>query len=483
MSLTEPPGRRFDPAIDRPGGAPHNRPMAPSRLSGPDWGERISASGKPLYLAIADVISDDVRSGALAPGARLPTQRALAAELGVDLTTVTRAYNEAQRRGLTGARVGRGSFIAAAPAVRVYGTASGAPVDMSMNLPPPFADEALVRRMWRGLADLEAREGLPLLLRYQDPGGAAADREAGAAWLADRVPGADASRTLVASGAQAALVAVVGALANPGDTVACEALTYPGLRAAAAHLGVALLGLEMDGEGVTPEALARACRDTGPRAFVCTPTLQNPTTATLSLQRREALAAVARRYRLPIIEDDAYGKLPADPLPSLAALYPERTWHIAGLAKLVSPALRIAYVTAPDARNAEQVAARLRATGMASPITAALASRWIRTGVAARVLQAIRDETAARRRIAADILGPAFAEPAQAFHLWLPLPPPLTRAALEARLQAQAVSVVRSDAFAAGGEPPEAVRIGLGAAESHADLARALTAIREALAG
>jgi DNA-binding transcriptional MocR family regulator len=446
------------------------------------WTPRLDRGGKPVYLAVADAIADDVRNGRLSPGARLPAQRDLARALGIDLTTVTRAYNEARRRGLVSATVGRGSFVASAPAVQPYGAPSGAPVDLTMNLPPPFEDRALVRRMWRGFSELEARHGLTLLLRYQDPGGSAEDRAAGALWLSDRIPGLSPDRTLVSAGAQPALMAVIGALANRGDTICCEPLVYPGLRAAAAQLGVELAPLEVDEQGIVPDALLRACRETGPKALCCTPTLQNPTTATMSLSRRQDIVAVARRFRLPIIEDDAYGKLPLDPLPPLAALASELTWHIAGLAKLASPALRIAYVATPDAKAVGPVAAGLRAaTGMASPITAALASLWIDNGTMAEVLSAVRGETRARRLMAAEILGPRFVSSAEAFHLWLTLPPRWTRAAFQAALQARDVSVAPSDAFVVTGEPPEAVRISLGAPPSRAELAGALACIRDVL--
>ena len=455
--------------------------MAPRSVSDSDWTPRIEG-GKPVYQAIADAISDDLRNGRLAPGSRLPPQRRLAATLGVDLTTITRAYGEARRRGLISAQVGQGSFVHARPALQPYGAPSGEPVDMTMNMPPPFRDEALVRRMWRGFAEVEERRGLGLLLRYQDPGGVAEDRAAGAAWLAERIPGLEAERTLVAPGVQAALVSVIGALTNPGDAICVERLAYPGVRAAGAHLGLQLIGLEMDAEGIVSAAFARACREIGPKALCCTPTLQNPTTATMSLGRRQEIVAMARRYRVAIVEDDAYGKLPEKAEPPLAALAPELTWHIAGLAKLASPALRIAYIAAPDPAGAAQVAGRLRAAaGMASPVSAAVATRWLRTRTADEVLRAIRQEARARRRMAAEAFGHRFLEPAEAFHLWLELPPPWTRARFQTELQAHAVSVVPSDAFITGGQAPEAVRIGLGAAGSRADLARALAAMAQVL--
>jgi DNA-binding transcriptional MocR family regulator len=456
---------------------------AMSLQSGGDWAPHIQRGRKALYQAIADALADDVRSGRLAPGVRLPPQRRLAAFLGVDLTTITRAYAEAARRGLITARVGQGSFVAPLAAGQAFAAATGAPVDLTMNMPPVFEQPGLARRMWRGFADLEARQGLPVLMRYQDPGGARDDRLAGAAWLQARIPGLAAERTLVAAGAQAAIGAVIGALANPGDPICCEALAYPGVRAAAAQLGLQVVGLEMDGEGILPAALEAACRAVGPKALCCTPTLQNPTTSTMSLARRREIVAIARRHRLPIVEDDAYGALPETPEPPLAALAPELTWHIASLSKVAAPALRIAYIAVPDERGGAQVAARLRAAaGMASPLTAAVATAWIRDGTAAEVLRAIRSEARARRRMAADALGAALMEPADAFHLWLPLPPPWTRGAFQAALRSRDISVVPSDAFVTTGEAPEAVRIGLGAPATRDDLARALSAMAQVLA-
>ncbi|HEY2707095.1 MAG TPA: PLP-dependent aminotransferase family protein [Caulobacteraceae bacterium] len=351
-----------------------------------------------------------------------------------------------------------------------------------MNMPPQFDDQKLARRLWEAFTEVERREGLSLLMRYQEPGGAQKDRVVGAGWLGSRIPNLTPERTMISAGAQAAIVAVLGVLANRGDVICTEAMAYPGLRTAAARLGLEVLRLELDDEGILPTALAKACREVGVKALCCTPTLQNPTTATMSLARREEIIAVARRHRLAILEDDAYGRLPDPALPALAALAPDLTWHIAGLAKLVSPALRIAYVAAPDAQGAVQVAAQLRAiSGMASPITAAAATHRISTGLASAALAAIRSETRARRRIAAEALGNVAAEPADAFHPWLRLPSPWSRGTFLAALRSHEISVVPSDAFATSGDPPEAVRIGLGAPRTRDDLARALSTIAQVL--
>jgi DNA-binding transcriptional MocR family regulator len=337
--------------------------------------------------------------------------------------------------------------------------------------------------MWDALGAVERHGGLPLWLGYQEAGGTEADRAAGTRWLRARLPGITEDRVLVCAGVQGALLALTSLLARPGEVVCTEALAYPGFRALAAHVGVRIVGLEMDAEGLLPEAFEAACRRDAPKALYCTPTLNNPTTATMSLKRREAVVAIARRHGAAIVEDDAYGRLPEDAPPPLAALAPELTWYVGGLAKVMSPALRIAYLAAPDARGAAQAGAALRATvGMASPLTAAIATRWIEDGTDQAILAALRRETEARFSLVRQILeGHDYVGRPDAFHVWLPLPDGWARGAFTARLGARGVGVVMSDAFTTLAPPPDAVRISLGAPATRADLAAALRLIRDLL--
>jgi DNA-binding transcriptional MocR family regulator len=426
-----------------------------------------------MYLAIANALAADILAGKLAIGARLPPQRALAETLDIDFTTVSRAYAEARKRGLVEGKVGQGTYVRRRQASSAHDAASGM-VDMSMNLPPRFTDPVLVDRMWDGIESLRGDGGQDLLLRYQEPGGARRDREAGAIWLAPRMAEVSTDRILICPGAQGALLALLGALASPGDLICAEALTYPGFRSVAAHLRLKLMAAPMDEEGLIPEAFDALCAQHQPKALYCTPTLHNPTATTLSIERRKALILIARRRQIPIIEDDAYGALPVHAPLSLAALAPEIVYHIAGLAKCLSPALRVAYLVTPDARATARLMGAIRATAsMGSPLTSAIATRWIENGTAAAVLDAIREETNARQAIAARILPGTDRRNRAGFHLWLHLTPPWTRGEFVARLRSAGIAVVPSDAFALT-EPPEAVRLGLGAAATREALEKSL---------
>src|SRR5215475_8415347 len=130
-----------------------------------DWMPNLASSGKPRYLAIADAIAEDIRSGRLAPADRLPPQRKLARRLEIDFTTVARGYVEAQRRGLIESRVGQGTFVRASPRRRRSLMARHPEiVDLSMNLPPEPDDPELLDRMQDGLEMIG--HDLLSLLRY-----------------------------------------------------------------------------------------------------------------------------------------------------------------------------------------------------------------------------------------------------------------------------------------------------------------------------
>lgn len=441
------------------------------------WLPRLEGAARPLYIAIADALAADRQSGRLTPGDRLPTHRALATALGIDLTTVTKAYAEARARGLIDATVGRGTFVRAAePARRI-----DSPVDLTMNLPPQPPAARLSEQLADGVAQLLRQPGGSALLTYRS--GGEAERLAGARWVRPQLGEVAPERVLVCAGAQHALTALLTTLLRPGDLLLTEALTYPNLRLLAGHLGLRLQGLPLDGEGLLPEALDEACRHDRPRALYCTPTIHNPTTATMSAERRASVVEVARRHGLRIVEDDAYAALPGRPLPALGSLAPELVYYVATLAKALTPGLRLAYLVTPDGSEASRLAVALRATSlMAAPLLSALAARWIGDGTADSILAAIRDEATARQTLARQLLpADGIAAHPNGHHLWLRLSDGWSQAELIGEMRGRGIVMAPSEAFAVGPMAVPAVRIALGAAVDRQALAGSLTTIARAL--
>lgn len=448
------------------------------------WMPTLRDTGKPVYLGIADAIDEDIQNGQLLVSQRLPTMRALSKTMKLNFTTVARGYAEAQKRGLIESKPGRGTYVRRSVRSQPLHTPSAVGLlDMTMNMAPEPQDPELLDRFKNGIARLLEVRDIYSLMRYQNFGGTNEDRQAGAAWLSSRVPKLQAERVLVCPGAQSALLALFFVLARPGETICCENVTYPGVKGIAAHLGIRLRGLPADDEGIDPDAFAAECAVNPPKALYLNPTFLNPTTATMSLARREAAVRIAQRYSVPIVEDDAYGFLPSQSPRTLASLAPELTFYVTGFAKCVGAGLRVAYLVSPNSRYTARLSAALRTTTVMAPsLTIALATHWINDGTAAAATLAIREESRARQQLAKQLLNKAeYVSKTEAFHLWLLVPQPWNRIDFTAHLRAHGVGVVISDTFTVTGPPPEAVRVCLGGVASRQECRHMLEIIADAI--
>jgi DNA-binding transcriptional MocR family regulator len=456
-----------------------------TRATNGGWTPRLADDGTPAYKAIANALEADILDGRLAPGDPLPTQRELAEVIGVNFTTVTRAYTEARRRGLLTATVGRGTFVAA-PQSRAFDRHRAAEHDLSVNAPP--VPVWLPGHFQETLASLATQRSVAQnVVTYASRTGDAAARELGTVWLRARGLDAPTQRIVVTSGAQHALAVLLASLAGPGETVLTEWLAYPGLRGAASMLGVRLVGVEVDDEGLDPERLDAACAKHQPKAIFCVPTLHNPTTAVMSLARRHAVVDVARRHGVRIVEDDICGPLEPDATP-LAVLAPDLVSYIGSLSKCVAPGLRTAFVLEPTTADAARLGAAVRASMlMVAPMSLAVACAWIADGTALRAVNDIKAEAVARGRLAARLLGNArVTVPAGSIHAWLHLPSHWTLAAFVAEAQQRRVRVAPADWYAMPmpdrrAAVPSAVRITLGAEPERRDLEAALGTLAELL--
>lgn len=456
------------------------------------WLPDLSNQRGPRYLAIADALASDIRGNRLSPGDRLPTHRELAYRLGCTVGTVTRAYSEAERRGLIGGEVGRGTFVRSditlranvRPNLRLPGTADIVPtesglIEFSINTPTDLDAGGEYEHMLRlVLRELSEQDGIGALLNYQPIGGNHPHREAGAKLLAGFGVNVDADRVLITAGAQHAMTVALGALTEPGDTVVTETLTWPGLRRLADFLRFRVQGLAMDADGILPDAFDAACRGRNVKALYCVPNLQNPTSTVMPEQRRRELAEVARRYGVKIVEDDVYGFLvPNAPRP-LVTFAPELGVFCTSVSKSMAPGLRVGYLGVMT-EDAALISEAVRSTTwMAMPVAAEIAARWIRGGEGARISTKRREEYARRQAMAREILSglPYQAHP-NAMHGWLDLPEewPADSFTLQARIRG--VAVCSASSFSLARNVRNGVRISISAPGSIDTVARGLDII------
>ncbi|GBQ67151.1 GntR family transcriptional regulator [Ameyamaea chiangmaiensis NBRC 103196] len=456
------------------------------------WQPELESGRQPLYERLVVAMARDIRTGELPPGSRLPPQRDLAFRLGVSVGSVTRAYAEAERRGLLSAHVGRGSFVrgrlSSAPdiptPVRHDGAESAlqAPIDLRRNTPPPVP---LMDDLRTALATLMARDALEPAVHYIPGAGLPQVRAAGARWLAAQYGlDVDPDALIQCNGGQHGIALVFSSLCAPGSTILCESSTFYGARAAAEHFGLTLHGLPMDEEGILPEAVARAAVETGSRLLFTLPTLHNPTTRTMSDRRRQAIADVARAQDLLILEDDAYYAYSGRPR-QIASYAPERTLYLASLSKGVCAGFRLAFLTVPPTVPHERLLRGVRALGYCPPALGALVfNEWVADGRIDAIAQSVQSEAAARWALAratlGDLIAPCGADHSP--HAWMPMGA-LDAERVTGRLLRAGVEITPPDASVVSGDADTGLRVCLGATHSRSELSRALTIIADVVRG
>ena len=457
------------------------------------WLPRIEAGSDPKYQVIARAFAQAILNGQLPAGEKLPPHRSLASELHVTTGTISRAYAELERQGLANARVGDGTYVAQARAremssgTSAHGTLRpGMPpapalIDLGQNVPQSTGEAAALCATLREIANDERLAAE--LLQYAPEAGSMRHRLAGAAWLGRAGSPASASRVLVTQGAQHALASVLRAVARPGDTVLAEVVSYPGIIALARQLRLHLVGVEIDAEGLVPAALELACKSLHPRAIFCVPTIHNPTTATMSSERRDAVADILQRHGVLLIEDLVPAMLLEVPPEPLATRLPDQSFLIAGLSKSVAPGLRVGYLQAPPAW-CSKIAAVIRSDcWMTAPLMAEVVSRWIENGEMERLNGLQRAHIETQHELASEVLeGVAYRHAATSSHLWLPLPEPWRAAEFAAALRHEGVLVKTADSFVIGrNAAPHAIRVCMTGAPSREALVRGLSIIRTTL--
>ena len=446
-------------------------------------GVSFEDSVTPKYQAIAEELANSIVNGQLSPGEKLPPQRQLAHQLGVTTSTVSRAYASLEKRGLATARVGDGTYVAAADHLAdATGQTPAIPlIDLAHNVAIPTDEVASLACVFEALAADPAV--IAQVLSYQPETGFRRHREAGAQWLRRFGAGSSASRVMVTHGAQHGLACVLRTLGRPGDTVLTESLGYPGLQALARLMRMQVIGVEIDEEGMLPDALERAAKIYGTKLVYCSPSLQNPTTCTMSMSRRKDIAAVARRCGLLVIEDCVHAAAQANSLPALSTWLPEQSFLLSSFSKLLAPGLRVGFLEAAPEWLGKFAACMRADCWLVAPLLPEIATLWLESGAMEELIERQRQHVGERMALAKSVLGdrPFKADPDLPL-IWLPLPEAWQAGEFAAALRRAGVTVRTADHFAMGrSRPPNAVRLSLNAASTSAQLQAGLNILTSVL--
>jgi DNA-binding transcriptional MocR family regulator len=419
------------------------------------------------YKPFVDSLAQEIRAGRLPAGTRLPTHRELAARERIAVVTATRVYAELEAAGLVSREQGRGTFVRDLALPAGHGVdqqaVAGDMIDLNFNYPSLPGQADLLRQ---ALRDIAGSGDIDALLRYQPHAGRPQDRAVIAEHLSYRGIAARPERVLIVSGAQHGLAVSLTAALNPGDVLAADALTYPGLKVLAHALHLELAPVPVTAQGTDLGALERLCASRPVRALYTMPTLHNPLGFVLDEASRIRLASIARRHELLIVEDGSYAYLADNPPPPLAAIAPDITVYASGLSKSIATGLRVGYLAAPPAL-VPALERAIRATTWNTPaLTVAIACRWLTDGTIEHLEASKRDDAARRQAIARHELRalPFISHPASYFG-WLPLPEDARADRIAATLARQNVSVSTAEPFATTSHTPQAIRLALGSTD------------------
>jgi DNA-binding transcriptional MocR family regulator len=367
----------------------------------------------PTARGLAEAIGRAVGDGALAPGARLPPVRQLAADLRLSPTTVSAAWQLLRRSGTIQTDGRRGTIVAPARSGgpgryrAALGGRSGFPLDLSTGVPDPHL-----------LPPLPALSGLsPTPSSYLDePVLPALD-----ALLRSRWP-YPPDRLAIFDGAMDALDQIASGLLRLGDRAAVENPCFPPLLDLLDALGVRVIGVETDACGAVPSSLTKALAER-PAAVFLQPRALNPTGASWSGARAASLAAILAPASAYVVEDDSAGDVASSPLHSLGSLLPARTLHVRSFSKSHGPDLRLAAVSGPAAVLDPILERRLLGQGWTSRLLQGLLLELLTLPGPVTAVRHARDEYARRRHLVIEGLHAAgiALPPGDGLNIWLPV--------------------------------------------------------------
>lgn len=434
------------------------------------WTPSIPAGGTPKYLAVVAAIERAIESGELQPNQRLPTNRELRELFDVTIATVTKAMAVAARKGLIVAQVGSGTFVRDTTA----STPKIESLDLSLNiLPSGVVDHAL-----QGLAQAQAGANLARhMFGYGSYAAAPAHARRAIDWMATFGAPAEPDNVLLTVGVHQGLMAAFHALLAPGDSAICEELTYTGIKRIASYRNVSLHGARCDEHGMVPESLEKLLKSGAAKVVIVTSALHNPTTATLPLERREAIARLCTKYDAYLVEDGINLPLVGESVPTVSSFAPERSLFLTGFSKCVASGFRLGYAVTPPSIQGAFYEALVSTQWIGPSLYADLAETMLGDGLVERCTQSHRDEARARYTLASQILKGVRPTRTPGYHAWVDAPAGQQSENFVMQALRQGVKVSPATHFAVSGGAaisPTSYRISLGACADRAELERAL---------
>ncbi|GAB1805993.1 aminotransferase-like domain-containing protein [Priestia megaterium] len=446
------------------------------------WKPSVDKTRKPIYQSIAGQLEQDIIKGVLLPGTKLPPQRELADYLDLNLSTISKAFKVCELKGLLSATVGSGTFVSYDALSNAYLLEDIKPshlIEMGATLPDNDSYEPLLLQ----LKDMLQETDYEKWFSYGRPGESLWQKDAAVKLMRRGGFKTTVDHILFANGGQNAIAAILASLCQPGDRIGVDHHTYPGLKTVAAMLSVQLVPIKSKNYEMSPTAFEYACKNDNIKGIYLIPDYHNPTACCMSVENRERLAVIAKKYNQFIIEDATYHLHHKQPMPAVASYAPEQVIYIASLSKSIAPGLRLAYVAAPS-RFKEPISKALYNLNISvSPLLAELTARIIVSNQFEPLVENHRQQAILRNRIANQHLENYICLGMETgIFRWLLLPEKITGAEFETLAAQQGVQVYAAERFVVGNSCPDrAVRIAVCAPKTIGELEQGLIILKRLL--
>ena len=441
------------------------------------WAPQLKKDKQPLYLQLVDVMANDIANGKLAIGEKLPPQRQLAWHLEINLSTVTKAFQQAAKQHLISGEVGRGTYVLAQSAEAglylLKQDKQSMLIDLSTHIPVNKEDDNDLVNTIKSI--IASDSNLSEFMTYHSQQSLMRIQIMAAKWLSQLGYMAMPQNCIVTTTAQNALLVTLLACCGKDDVVLVNELTFPGMKTVAKQLGLKLYGIAIDEQGIIPAALDLAIRSTNAKVLVSDAIMQNPTGSVMGAERRKAFIDVISKHQILFIEEYVIGA--TSNIAPVSAVIKEQSLLITSFAKAVCPGVRFAVITGEHPLIKQLIDEPHATSWHLSPLMAEIACLWIENDTAQQRKLWQWQEISKRFHLFKKVFSAKkYAGNLQTCaHIWLPIKGDIESAV--SQLKNLGVIVVPASIFAVSRNVPNNIRISLSAAKSIQQLHIALTII------
>lgn len=426
----------------------------------------------PMYISIAELLEKDIQNGKIAPNTKLPPQRELADFLDINLSTITRAFQLCEMKGLIYGTVGKGTFISAHTPISER---------KQQNTLIPFGAIQPYYQFNHIVADITKEilnhKDAQMLFEFDHTVITQYHKKVAQKWLSQYGIDTDENNMIITSGTQNALIITLLSLFHAGDKIAVDNFTYFNLIQLAKQLSIQLVGIEIDKNGMLPEALEKQCSILNIKGVYLMPCCSNPTAITMPLERRKEISNIIKKRNIMLIEDDAYGFTLQNKTMPMFSMIPENTIYLHSLSKSLVAGVRVAYLVFPE-HFKKIFLNTMNNVNLKSPLlNAEIITKLIESGTAYHIIHKKCMLSEKRNQIYQKY----FLKPNNMHSLfqWLPLPNHDNGYRFEIQAEKNGVKVFCSDRFAVGNTNHfSAIRIALCSPSTTAQLEHGLKIIK-----